>query len=1758
MKPFENRTADGNEKAVKRGKVVPVDGVNLAWAKTPPMTTDKNVVMIDTSQIVEENSIKDTGARKIYYANSIGVLEDRYGNQLVEDEFPVVSDVFLKEEDFSTVPAEEYEDSDVLPFVHVSRFFHVDHAGLTLHNDLLTYNSAKIKVVDDKGHEYLDAEGNPRYKIKIFTAYASEANEQNAYRVHAFLDDNTNENLYLTYNKIELDADGRFFGSNPGHKEILNPQPYYDYRPEESEVVDPFNRDKRIYSTKPTALKEQILGTPVGTKEGYKVYVPKKAIGDPRIFQTFRWRVTCSFIQQYRVDPSSPEGIRCGVVKLGDKHSPTPYAFLNLARSQYNVTGMKFYNPLASDDTPESQESRDYWEVDFDTISYKDLKKFDILLWSPEPGVITDVDIKGRGAKINYFTKDVGGTIMFDTNTRAWIRGLGLHMSPPVATSYGYPIIASKDPADIRSYGYIKDYVQDAHHELFEGALAYGGWNFNDDPRLDDKTWDNVSWHSRVADEYDTLTMYSSIFDKYAGGPVAHYFDGIPTGWEPIFKIRSPYDLRHNGLMRAAIVCRTLRTVPVTVKRNWDDNWDDQFKSNYQTPGNPAGHIVSTTLGIAESVNVLTDYNSKNIVDYNKGATLAQYDDYRLYINSTWTEGAYKFLYNLCLIALKNKPLDNTDEKTFSTTFSVSSPWKSSWVVDGEVLSESERAKNAFSLLPTDSTTPKPVWQRKLSDRTMQQLIDDNITADLKPKVQGARREYALEVTNSMVTIPEQISGSNRPYAWTEEYSPPFQVPVELGAHVIRDEEIKANFEAGQYIHKSYPAKPYNAQVILNSVFTEEFATIEPVEWTVHGIASETITTGVFIPPKTTSKESEVALNWKDNGASGMVTSGYPWEEGMKVPQGINTWNNYNYYSSAWGTGHMNWASWGMYHALDLGSRGDVVTFVQDAMNVFQFFGFFHYGELKLDGNYGYKTKACVTAFQTAFGCSRITGITEAETFSILGSQIIRLGDLIYKNRNNSGWSKYYFWPRTRMLRQAISDGEKGTSYDKRTYLSGGPSVAWDMFMIVYDQVYNIHGVSFTPHVEGDTPTVMFRSIDVRKGPFSLKNYDSRTGSPIYMPHRPRDGQTIYVPFNARKGDTLIVGVGQDGPSGYGTSRMFGVRDITAHARVLTSTTTPGVNTIRKQTVDTPVTYRGVSYVTTGEQKLKIPMPQPSSSNAKVNSVKWTHVTTNNPNVTTQLVEVPHATWLYLGNYIHETTAGPRTTKGDAIPSKFFTANKSYFWRNPDTKVVSKVRETGWISKSDGVKVLCDKQGKPIGFPDSTPSLAAAEDEAQTHFSTLKITSVGNDSSVQVGFYDLSKKEFITNVHGEPEMPYIEYLTRGKENVYVGVVSTYEVETSQPLPDDDDAPLIPHKWAMPVYGLYKRTGSKIGVGQLPKNLGPLDPWPIPIKTGKFDRQLAVRPPSAGALTGWLGKYQGTTVTAHYSVPEAQRGEWSSLWGPPYADVTETPDVIDDDLLRVRHAPILMRTLPTPNPSLADPVRPIVKVFRRETVDDEFVQLEPSEIKDVNASTGDIYLHVPMDETDPDLWSVSYTTDTKTFMYRGTANDPVDTNPYSPLSKRFLKDATYIYIIPEYVRDASSKIIPESVVTSTIKTTHDPSLFDPMSPTYDPLASQLGVVYLSTALDIDELAIIDSRTRGGGLSADARLEEIKRITQEAASYWDMDNLTAPSYQKAGFVVIRLPKELKDVFDESEIIQVVERNITAGVKFKIEDLDGKDWS
>lgn len=1697
MKKFENVTDEGNEKAIRKGKRVPDDGVNLAWVTSPGLNPRDNLAIIDTSSIYSENSIDSLEEKKLMYANHVGILEDWNGNQLIDDEYPVVSDVFSINEDYSMVPGSEYTKESILGFVHKSRFFHIDFAGLTLGSEPHTIKTEAIKIVNSKGEDYVDVAGNPRYRIQITPAPVTlpGATTEALYRVYAYVDTALNEDLYLRYNLVELNEDHEIKRQDSDHTEALNPLKYFKYIPEEAEVTDPANRKKKQFSTQPINKKEQVIGKPVQSVDGYKVYVPKKAIEDTREFQLFRWRVGCTFTEQYKVDPiRKPQVIKVGVVTTNNRpQSNCPFVFYNLMKSKYNPSGLQFINPVKTNHSETEIKKASYWQVNFDNVTNDQLKQFDLLVWSVQ---VPDYNMAPYFPKILHYTGNLGGTIFFDSNNTGRINGLGTVATQPVDSSTGWPKVTKTGP-----FGYAKgmEMTLQKSDALVQGQKTLGGWDLYD--------------NSGTAELY-TISPYRRNWNH----------GGLGKGY-----VQRVYS-REDGWW--------------TVVGAPDEN--DVYRPLIQRRKANSGNLIYSTIGMPDNINYLQRHTDGKRISYNNSTTVSTHPDYQKMIDSHIVEGAFKFFYNVALLAVSGRPLESSDEIQYSSTWNHYTPWNASWVIDPseEILSQYEIKNNDFSIQPETTASPQPVWKRKLSGKTLKELVDAALTAEDKRKIQGSTRSYFIEITNPRVLVNPtvELTDKSLPFAWTKEISPPFVVPAELGAHVIRQDNVVGDYTAGNYIHKSYPAKPFALQVSAHCVTTEQHHTPKTGTYTANATIKIVKTTG--------ASSTESILNWQEDGLGGTHLSGRPYEDGIYVPQNMVTWQDGNYTSSKWGPGNLNWPHWDMKERLSRSSQGEIVGFLHDALN-----RIFNSPTGKFVANdtiFGSKTEAAVKAFQTQFGARFVDGVVDAETWFLIGNQILRYfsGTVI---NVPAVYEKYYRKPAQYILKSNISNGSTADGFLKRSNINNSPSVIWELFKIQFAQEYDIHAITLTPWLVGNAQSLMWRSIDIRRGTVPMKDYDSFTGKLTEMPYRPRNGVPYTIRFGPYRGDNVIVGLGQDQASGWGKSRVLGVRDIQVYAK---GTKGNGTTEIVNQNINVTGTF---TVEKTGETVINL--KHNYTGPGKVVDVTWNSITTDNPDVSGTIRDAKKGLAALISFYISNlSTAAAKY--GPAIPSK----NKAIkFYSMNENRAMNPGEERGQISKNEGVKLLCTLDKKPYGFPAMVQGSGAYEN--QNHYTTLTIDGKGNDPSIQFGFYDIAAKEMIRNVTGRAEVSYIEYLKRGPQNIYIGVISNYELVENKPLPEVTDAPPVPYRWAMPVYGLTFRKGSAIQIERPSPELDFFDLWSLPIRTGDFIRKVQIPKRSQQVITGFYSKYQGATLEAYYEVAEAERAAWSEIYGRPYRDIIdETPIILDDLTIQVKQAPIHAVDAPTQNPSLADPRRPVFTVATRASLDSAWEELDLNEIEDYNLSSGVINLADRLDTLDPELTKVSYTTDRPVYYYKGTQDNPLVLNPYLTESYNLLERPIYIGLTPRYVKNVTpsihgddfGKVIPETVTETTLSWTTDlSSKLDPASPDYDPFYVQLGIVYVSSAANLDRVSILDTRRRGGGLATQTTLEDVEKSLAESKYYWDVSYGAGLPYQASGYVIVRLPVALKDYFTREEISAIIEKNITAGVAFKIEDLDGGEW-
>lgn len=1704
MEKFENKSNLSNEKAIRKGKVVPTNAVPLAYVSGPELNPEDNLSIIDTSGLYSENSIDAGLDRKLMYANFKGILEDFNGNELVDDQYPIVSDIFAVDEDFSMSPVikegdSEYDRNSILGFVHKSRYFHIDYAGLTLGTEILTYPTEAIKVINSRGDDYVDINGRKRYRIAITPAAISLVDNQTEalYRVHAYIDDDSNEDLYIQYNMVEVDETGVIVNQRPDHREILNPLKYFSYTPEESMVTDPQNIKLKQYSTQLIDKKQELMGKTTQSADGYRVFVPKKAVPDTREFQLFRWRVGCTFTEGYKVDPAQPRVIRAGVVVTNNRPtSNCPYVFYNLMKSKYNPAGVRFINPLKSgiyDTPPSDTEMRkaSYWQVNFDTITEDQLKQFDILIWSVQ---VHNYNMSPYFPKILHYTGNLGGTMFFDSNNTGRI--LGLQTVPTYAVDPGTASPKVK-PAGIYDgmFGRGRSMRFPIQSDpLIMGETKLGGWNLID---------------NQGNAELYTISPYNRL--PSAGGPGKGFVQRIhsrESHWWSVIDARD-----ENNLYKPLV---------------------QRCKAN-------SGNMIYSTIGMPDNVNSLFDASNGKKLTYNTGATADSRSNYNDLLNSHIVEGMYKFMFNVCLLAVVGRPLDSSDEIAYSTSWNKYTPWEGSWVInpsDG-VLTQAEMGAHNFTRLPETAANPAPVWKRKLSGKTLKTLIDESLTEDEKRKVQGSPRSYFMEVTNENVLINDsgELNADNTPVAWTNLVSPPFDIPPELGPHIIKEDNVIGDYTAGNYIHKSYPAKKYGLLVNAQNVVTEQH----------HNVKAGTLTAQVTLKIRQTTGASstESILNWVEDGSGSMVPSSRPWEKGLQVPGTMVTWQDGNYYSSKWGPGNLNWPHWGMTQRLAKGSRGEVVGFLHNFLNNYQGAGFD-----ANDTTFGSKTESVIKGFQQAHGARFIDGIVDAETWFLIGNQILRRFSGITVP-NAGQYLKYYRKAIQYIAKANISNGSSLDGFMKRSSTLSSPPVIWEMFKIELNDTYPIHGITLTPWTEGNTNTIMWRSIDVRNGSVLMKDYDSQSGKLTYMPLRPRNGVPMYRSFGPYNGKTVIIGVGQDGPSGFGKSRILGVRDIQIHAKG-----TKGNGQVSIITKTLTVT-KSFSFGKTGKQYHTL--NHGYKGPGVVVDQTWGAMSTNNPDITPVMVDAKKGE-VYLTSFVIDNNQSNESNYGPTIPTaaKFYSMNEN--------KVLNPGFETGYISKSDGIKLLCTSDKQPYGFP--TLVAGTGPHERQIHYTSLIIEPTVMDPSIEYGFYDVVAKEMIQNRNGQAEMSYLEYRKRGPQNVFVAMISHYEMVEDKPLPPPSSStPKVPYKWAMPVYGLGFRKGASIQIEKPSKSLDAFSMWSLPIRTGSFIRKLTLPKRNEQIMTGLYAAYQGATLEAYYDIPEADRTSWSELHGRPYQDIKdETPELLDDRTLRLRQVPVHAVNAPTVFPSPADPLRPMIRVWTRESVVDEWTEVGLTGISDYNLSDGTVILRERLVNMDPNLVKVSYTTSRPVYYYKGTSSEPLILNPYLSESYNILEKPIYIGIEPRFVKEIairensedSGVVIPESIKTNTLSWTLDiNSKLDPTSPDYSPFYVQLGVIYISPNANLSRLSIIDARRRGGGARTDDTLEKLSKTVIESKYYWDLNHAYGMPYQSSGFVIIRLPESLTSRFSKAEIHEVVAHNITAGVEFKLETLSGEEW-
>ena len=541
--------------------------------------------------------------------------------------------------------------------------------------------------------------------------------------------------------------------------------------------------------------------------------------------------------------------------------------------------------------------------------------------------------------------------------------------------------------------------------------------------------------------------------------------------------------------------------------------------------------------------------------------------------------------------------------------------------------------------------------------------------------------------------------------------------------------------------------------------------------------------------------------------------------------------------------------------------------------------------------------------------------------------------------------------------------------------------------------------------------------------------------------------------------------------------------------------------------------------------------------------------------------------------------------------------NNTTTYHNPDPSNQLSVPMTGYKLKKfstgqiidgknhanyyDGIMLLCKQNGSPFGFEDLNPSAISSNVsvDMDAYYSNITITALDGtveQGGLEYGFFDISTKEFIGK-----EITYLRYI-KNPEDIFVAVfaydydgnISTQKEFTSASTNSIYTPTQIPTRAAYPIFNVITNARNKIQITGISPNLKKTDPWPVTITSGSFNKDVTLNNEKA---IDWKVKYSGQTLTAIYDTSTISSIAWSKIFGRGYYDIVgEKPVYNSSRSITLRQTPVhVVKTYPSELTRKNSPLKPQVKVYTRENINESWTLVPYSSIRDINCKTGVIEFKTPIVPNNENLIKVDYTIRQKNVNVKQSNGSPIPTNPFLNSNEIKINKPLYIYLMPKSIyktaardgsngeivaQDMKKVVVDDYTAGSLVNYTYNNNIFNKLDPvSYNPFALLIGIIYVINTNDDDNFTFSDLRVKGGGVSANLDTNKVIDTISEAVSFWDVYPPMAEAYPKGGYVMVKIPASVKKNFiNPEEVYDIVKANLTAGVVFDLFDMDGNDWS
>ncbi|ECP9029759.1 hypothetical protein FU976_08060 [Campylobacter jejuni] len=403
--------------------------------------------------------------------------------------------------------------------------------------------------------------------------------------------------------------------------------------------------------------------------------------------------------------------------------------------------------------------------------------------------------------------------------------------------------------------------------------------------------------------------------------------------------------------------------------------------------------------------------------------------------------------------------------------------------------------------------------------------------------------------------------------------------------------------------------------------------------------------------------------------------------------------------------------------------------------------------------------------------------------------------------------------------------------------------------------------------------------------------------------------------------------------------------------------------------------------------------------------------------------------------------------------------------------------------------------------------------------------------------------------------------------------------------------------AVPLFAIKVEEQRKIEIEKPKLEFGNMevDNWYLRIKNGRFLKRIILPYFEEGSLEKIPEIYvaypmlrgmvtsetQVVEVDLEYNLPEYTNQEFHNR---PYILMDkEQPVILNEYAIQTRHSPLVLKS---------ETGRSFLQVYSHRSN-----QRRELRVSDVDAAKGIVYLHDRIREQD-DIY-VKYAYKEDWYTYRGFEKEDadgipkdffhLDLNPttghrhtvayngfhqWIPIdidketysipeeensSTELLVKQIHVYLRPFCIRyvDPANPLKDGYVIEGTVRRrtlfhTDEEWWFNPKDYKYDMTLLRLGKVMLQANSNmIDNMTILDTRTRGGGLDESLTKEIIRQVNEESMYHWDIGFFDGEAYQENGVIVVRVPRSIlksetnPNGFHETEVQEAIAKHKTYGV-------------